>query len=313
MPKVIEVKNLVKTYKKGRKGEETFRAVDNVSFSVEKGEIFGLLGPNGAGKTTTLEIIEGLKKQDSGTVKILGFDNLEQTLEIKKRIGVQLQESDYLPNLTLGELLNLFASFYRHENTDIKWLLKLVDLENKEHAYVKDLSGGQRQRFTIATAMAGSPEIVFLDEPTTGLDPSARRSLWQLVKNINSQGITVILTTHYMEEAEFLCHRVGIMDQGKILEIDEPAKLIDNLSQTSQISFLTDTTVDEAIFYQAPGVTKVFHHAPKTILEINSLNHIGEIVELLRTHRIKFSGFTVKTASLEDVYLDLTGKEFNNE
>lgn len=313
MPKVIEVKNLVKTYKKGRKNGETFRAVDNVSFSVEKGEIFGLLGPNGAGKTTTLEILEGLKKQDSGTVKILGFDNLEQTLEIKKRIGVQLQESDYLPNLTLSELLNLFASFYRHENTDIKWLLKLVDLENKEHAYVKDLSGGQRQRFTIATVMAGSPEIVFLDEPTTGLDPSARRSLWQLVKNINSQGITVILTTHYMEEAEFLCHRVGIMDQGKILEIDEPARLIDNLSQTSQISFLTDTTVDEAIFYQAPGVTKVFHHAPKTILEIDSLNHIGEIVELLRAHRIKFSGFTVKTASLEDVYLDLTGKEFNNE
>jgi ABC-2 type transport system ATP-binding protein len=289
-----------------------FTAVNKVSFSVEKGEIFGLLGPNGAGKTTTLEILEGLKKQDSGEVTVLGFDNLKQTDEIKKRIGVQLQESGYLPNLTLGELLKLFSSFYHHQ-TDTKWLLKLVDLENKEDSYVKDLSGGQRQRFTIATTMANSPEIVFLDEPTTGLDPSARRSLWKLVKNINSQGITVILTTHYMEEAEFLCHRVGIMDQGKILEIDEPAKLIDNLTQTSQISFLTDQAVDEAIFFQVPSVTKVYSHYPKTILEIDSLNYISQIVELLRTHRIKFSGFTVKTASLEDVYLDLTGKEFEND
>ena len=309
MPKVIEVKNLVKSYKKGRRGKESFRAVDGVSFSVEKGEIFGLLGPNGAGKTTTLEILEGLKKQDSGEVRILGFDNLKNTEDIKKRIGVQLQESGYLPNLTLGELLDMFSSFYG-QHTDKNWLLKLVDLESKEHAYVKDLSGGQRQRFTLATTMVGSPEIVFLDEPTTGLDPSARRTLWQLVKNINSQGITVILTTHYMEEAEFLCHRVGIMDQGKILEIDEPAKLIDNLSQTSQISFLTDVAVDEAVFYQAPSVTKVYNHYPKIILEIDSLNHISEVVELLRTHRIKFSGFMVKTATLEDVYLDLTGKEF---
>jgi len=312
MPKVIEVKNLVKTFRKARAGKEMFTAVNKVSFSVEKGEIFGLLGPNGAGKTTTLEILEGLKKQDSGEVRVLGFDNLKQTDEIKKRIGVQLQESGYLPNLTLGELLKLFSSFYHHQ-TDTKWLLKLVDLENKEDSYVKDLSGGQRQRFTIATTMANSPEIVFLDEPTTGLDPSARRSLWKLVKNINSQGITVILTTHYMEEAEFLCHRVGIMDQGKILEIDEPAKLIDNLTQTSQISFLTDTAVDEAVFFQVPSVTKVYSHYPKTILEIDSLNYISQIVELLRTHRIKFSGFTVKTASLEDVYLDLTGKEFEND
>lgn len=312
MPNVIEVKNLVKTYRKGRRGKEMFTAVNKVSFVVEKGEIFGLLGPNGAGKTTTLEIIEGLKKQDSGEVKVLGFDNLKQTDEIKKRIGVQLQESGYLPNLTLGELLKLFSSFYRHE-TDTKWLLKLVDLEDKENSYVKDLSGGQRQRFTLATTMVNSPEIVFLDEPTTGLDPSARRSLWKLVKNINSQGITVILTTHYMEEAEFLCHRVGIMDQGKILEIGEPAKLIDNMSRTSQVSFLIDEAVDEAVFYQVQGVTKVYSHYPKTILEIDSLNNITQIVELLRTHRIKFSGFTVKTASLEDVYLDLTGKEFENE
>ncbi len=312
MPNVIEVKNLVKSYRKGRRGKESFRAVDGVSFSVEKGEIFGLLGPNGAGKTTTLEILEGLKKQDSGEVKVLGLDNLKNTNEIKKRIGVQLQESGYLPNLTLGELLDLFSSFY-NQHTDKQWLLKLVDLAEKEHAYVKDLSGGQRQRFTLATTMVNSPEIVFLDEPTTGLDPSARRALWKLVKNINSQGITVILTTHYMEEAEFLCHRVGIMDQGKILEIDEPAKLIDNLSQTSQISFLTDVAVDEAVFYQAQGVTKVYNHYPKVILEIDSLNQIGQIVELLRGHRIKFSGFTVKTASLEDVYLDLTGKEYENE
>jgi ABC-2 type transport system ATP-binding protein len=302
MNQVIEVSNLVKTYK-------TTQAIKGTSFFVEKGEIFGILGPNGAGKTTTLEIIECLKPQTSGEVMVLGLDNLKQPEGIKKRIGVQLQSSEYLPYLTLGELLDLFASFYGRK-ADRKQLLGLVDLQEKENELVKNLSGGQKQRFTIATSLVNQPEILFLDEPTTGLDPAARRNLWDLVKKINGTGITVVLTTHYMEEAEFLCHRVAIMDQGKILQIDEPQKLIQDLSHTTQVSFLTGKPVDEKLFLNLPEVTKAYAKQPKTILEIKSLDHLGAIIELLKNNHIDFSGFTVKTATLEDVYLRLTGKEF---
>ncbi len=316
MESVIEVNNLHKSFVSNKK---TFEAVKGISFSVQKGEIFGFLGPNGAGKTTTLEIIEGLKPQSEGTVKVLGFDNLAQVEEIKKRIGAQLQSSDYLPHLNLGELLDLFASLYKqHNNTqphewgnyDRKKILKLVNLEEKEHDLVKNLSGGQKQRFTIATSLVNNPEILFLDEPTTGLDPSARRSLWELIRALNHQGITIVLTTHYMEEAEYLCHRVGIIDQGKILEIDEPKKLIDRISSTTQISFLVSSPLDEKIFVKLPEVEKVYNNLPKIILEIKSLDHINKVLEILRENKINFSGFTVKTASLEDVYLDLTGKEY---
>lgn len=335
MENVIEVKNLVKTYK-------TLQAVKGISFSVEKGEIFGLLGPNGAGKTTTLEILEGIKKQTSGTARVLGFDNIKKVDEIKKRIGVQLQSSQYLHHLTLGELLDLFASLYstptvipeatnppiggeglsgiydsgsrlvgRDDKT--KSLLKLVGLEEKENEEVKNLSGGQKQRFTIATALVHTPEILFLDEPTTGLDPKARRDLWQLIKNINRQGITVVLTTHYMEEAEFLCNHVAIMDSGKILEIDEPKKLIDRLSDTTQISFFTENKIEQKIFQSLPEIKKIHASYPKVILEITSLDKISSVINLLKQHGIIFYGFTVKTATLEDVYLDLTGKEYEDE
>jgi ABC-2 type transport system ATP-binding protein len=300
--KVIEVSGLAKTYK-------TTKAIAGTSFFVEKGEIFGILGPNGAGKTTTLEIIEGLKQQTGGKVEVLGLDNLENPEGIKKRIGVQLQSSEYLPYLTLGELLDLFASFYG-QKANKKELLGLVDLVDKQNELVKNLSGGQKQRFTIATSLVNKPEILFLDEPTTGLDPAARHSLWDLVKKINATGITVVLTTHYMEEAEFLCHRVAIMDQGKILEIDEPQKLIQNLSHTTQVSFFTAEPIDENLFKNLPEVTKAYSEHPKTILEIKSLDHLSLIIEKLKQHHINFSGFTVKTATLEDVYLKLTGKEF---
>jgi len=314
MQKVIEVHNLQKSYPlaKAKDGQKTMEAVKGISFAVEKGEIFGILGPNGAGKTTTLEIIEGLKEQSGGKVQVLGFDNLEKTEEIKKRIGVQLQSSQYLPYLTLGELLDLFASLYQL-SADKTRLLGLVNLEEKEHEQVKNLSGGQKQRFTIATSLVNNPEILFLDEPTTGLDPGARRQLWKLIKDINGRGITVVLTTHYMEEAEFLCHRVAIMDAGKILEIDEPKKLIDRLSDTTQISFFTDGEIDESLFKAIPEVQKTYAHYPKVILEISSLDKISAVVDLLKTKKIVFYGFTVKTASLEDVYLDLTGKEYENE
>lgn len=310
MNQVISVINLKKAYKLAKK-LELLKALRGISFSVDKGEIFGLLGPNGAGKTTTLEIIEGLKKQDSGTVEVLGFNNLAQTNEIKKRIGVQLQTSDYLPHLSLKELLELFASLY-NQKVDGKELLTMVGLEEKTNETVKNLSGGQKQRFTLATALVNNPEILFLDEPTTGLDPSARRNSWKLIKELNKKGLTIIITTHYMEEAEYLCHRVAIMDEGKILNIDKPKRLIDDLSHTTQISFLVENEFDENIFQDLPEIEKIYNSLPKIILEIKSLEHISKVVEILKLAKINFSGFTVKTASLEDVYLDLTGHEFQN-
>jgi ABC-2 type transport system ATP-binding protein len=310
MEPVIKVSNLKKTYHTGRK--EVVEAVKNVSFSVVKGEIFGILGPNGAGKTTTLEIIEGLKSQTSGEVSVLGFNNIEQVDEIKKRIGVQLQSSDYLPYLTLNELLDLFASLYG-QKIDKHELLGLVNLNEKENALVKDLSGGQKQRFTIATSLINQPEILFLDEPTTGLDPHARKDMWKLIKQINEKGITIILTTHYMEEAEFLCHRVAIMDSGTVLEIEEPRKLIERVSNTTQISFLTDKDINQNIFSSTIGVKKIYSSYPKTTIETESLEQITEILKILKEQKIIFSGFAVKTASLEDVYLKLTGKEYQEE
>lgn len=308
MEKVIEIRDLRKSYRQAKQ-KNIVEAIKGTSFSVEKGEVFGILGPNGAGKTTTLEIIEGLKEQTSGKVMVLGMDNVRQADEIKKKIGVQLQTSDYFPFLTLGELLDLFSSIYGRKSNR-KELLGFVNLTDKEHAQVKQLSGGQKQRFTIATSLVNEPEILFLDEPTTGLDPSARRDLWQLVKTINKRGITVVLTTHYMEEAEFLCNRVAIMDHGEILKIDEPRKLIEQLSNTVQVSFLTEDDCDCKMFENISGVKKVYGEAPKTIIEISDLEKVPAVIEKLKASKIQFSGFTVRTASLEDVYLQLTGKQY---
>jgi len=223
-----------------------------------------------------------------------------------------------LHHLTLGELLDLFASLYDNSGGSSSakrrmTLLQIVGLQDKQRAEFKDLSGGQKQRFTIASSLVHHPEILFLDEPTTGLDPAARRQMWQLIKDINAQGITVVLTTHYMEEAEYLCHRVAILDQGRILEIDEPKKLIDRLSDTTQISFFTENKIDQQFFQNIPEVKKVFANYPKVILEISSLDKISAVVNLLKQHCVIFYGFTVKTATLEDVYLDLTGKEYEEE
>lgn len=304
---VIKVSNLKKTYSLSQ--GKTLEAVKDISFSVQNGEIFGILGPNGAGKTTTLEIMEGLITQSAGTVNILGFDNLKQIDQIKNKIGVQLQSSQYLPYLSLEELLELFASFYNQKVINHE-LLKLVDLENKSKEPIKSLSGGQKQRFTIATSLVNKPEILFLDEPTTGLDPHARRQMWELIKNINKKGVTIVITTHYMEEAEFLCNRVAIMDSGKILKMEEPAKLIEDLSHTTEISFFSKEPLQNESLKGLESIAKIYNDFPKISMEINSLDHISTIVEFLNKNNIKFSGFTVRTASLEDVYLRLTGHAF---
>jgi ABC-2 type transport system ATP-binding protein len=218
---IIKVKELVKNY-------GNFQAVKGISFDVQEGEIFGLLGPNGAGKSTTLEIIETLREKTSGEVWVNGFNLDKDPDEIKKIIGVQLQTSGYYPNLKLVELITLFNGLY-NRNIDPMSLLEMVNLKDKAKAKVKELSGGQKQRFSVATTLINDPKIVFLDEPTTGLDPQARRNLWDLVRNIRDKGTTVILTTHYMDEAEVLCDRVAIIDAGKIIAMDSPDRLIDNL------------------------------------------------------------------------------------
>ncbi len=218
---IISVKNLVKDY-----GE--FHAVKGISFDVYEGEVFGLLGPNGAGKSTTLEIIETLRNKTSGKIIVDGFNLDESPNDIKKIIGVQLQTSGYYPGLNLTELIVLFAGLY-NENVNALELLDTVNLRDKAKSKYKELSGGQKQRFSIATTLINKPKIIFLDEPTTGLDPQARRNLWDLIKSIQSRGTTVIITTHYMDEAERLCNRVAIIDAGKIIAMASPDKLIDDL------------------------------------------------------------------------------------
>jgi ABC-2 type transport system ATP-binding protein len=218
---IISVKNLVKNYGK-------FEAVKGISFDVYAGEIFGLLGPNGAGKSTTLEIIETLRDKTSGSVVVDGFDLDKSPDKIKKIIGVQLQTSGFYPGLDLVELINLFCGLYNIK-TDAKELLETVNLQDKAKNKFKEMSGGQKQRFSIATTLINNPKIIFLDEPTTGLDPQARRNLWELIKKIRNKGTTVIITTHYMDEAEQLCDRVAIMDEGKIIALQSPDKLIDDL------------------------------------------------------------------------------------
>lgn len=221
---IISVKNLVKKY-----GQ--FEAVKGISFDVQEGEIFGLLGPNGAGKSTTLEIIETLRDKTAGEVTVQGFNLDTDPNEIKKIIGVQLQTSGFYPSLNLLELIDLFAGLY-NRSVNARELLKSVNLEEKAKNKYKELSGGQKQRFSIATTLINQPKIIFLDEPTTGLDPHARRNLWELIKSIRAQGTTVIITTHYMDEAEVLCDRIAIIDAGKIIALDTPDKLIDELVAT---------------------------------------------------------------------------------
>lgn len=221
MNTIISVQNLVKNY-------GSFQAVKGISFDVKEGEIFGLLGPNGAGKSTTLEIIETLREKTSGSVMVDGFDLDKQPNEIKKIIGVQLQTSGFYPGLNLTELIRMFAGLY-NQHVDPHTFLQEVNLVDKAKAKYKELSGGQKQRFSIATTLINKPRIIFLDEPTTGLDPQARRNLWELIKRIRREGTTIIITTHYMDEAEILCDRVAIIDEGRVIAIDSPDQLIDNL------------------------------------------------------------------------------------
>ncbi len=300
----IEVKNLKKYY------QET-QAVDGISFSVESGEIFGLLGPNGAGKTTTIEIIEGMREPDAGEVRVLGLDVTQHPTEVKSRIGVQLQTTALFTRLTAREVLDLFRSFFPGKTRSTDELIQLVDLGEKEHTLSKNLSGGQRQRLGVALALINQPEIIFLDEPTTGLDPQARRAMWDTIREIQKTGTTVLLTTHYMEEAQTLCDRVAIMDRGKIIALDTPDALIQQNFDETVIDFgLTGGQSPDGIFNSLPGVTRPGmvqdHHVTLYTNDVTAT--LVMLMEQTRQGDLHFDALNVRTATLEDVFLKLTGK-----
>lgn len=297
---IIEVKNLTKKY-------NHFTAVDNISFSVKSGEIFGILGPNGAGKTTTLEMIETLRTPTDGKIFLDNLDVVKNSMHVKKIIGVQLQSSTYFDRLTLAEIINLFASIY-HEKVSAKKLLAEVGLNEKLNSYVEKLSGGQKQRFSIATTLVNNPKVVFLDEPTTGLDPQARRNVWELIKQIHARKKTIVITTHYMEEAEILCDRIAIMNQGKIIDLDTPKELIKKHGTGSNISFKSTKIIVKNILEKLSSVTKI--KIVNHFYELISENETKTLKDLLKIEE-KFGIFdiSIRPSTLEDVFLNLTGKK----
>lgn len=300
---IIEVNHLIKKF-------EDLIAVDNISFSVEKGEVFGLLGPNGAGKTTTMEIIEGLQKPNSGQTFVKGTDTHKELNKVKEIIGIQLQASAYYDHLTLKEILKLFGSFYKKLLQPEK-LLKIVGLEDKSKSLVRKLSGGQKQRFSICASLVNDPEIVFLDEPTTGLDPQARRLMWEFIKKINKEGRTIMLTTHYMEEAQFLCHRVGIMDKGKIIALDAPMNLVNNLKSSARINFKSTKEINTEEIKSISGVLSVekINHNSFHLNVTKGNEVLPKLYKWAEKNNVFMENLEVLSATLEDVFLELTGKE----
>ena len=300
MQSVIEVKNLIKKYRK-------LNAVNNISFEVSEGEIFGLLGENGAGKTTTLEMIEGLRKPSNGFISVMGQNIQNNLSEIKEKIGVQLQSTAYYADLSLKEIIELFGSFYS-KSLPSKELLSMVHLSDKANSRVSSLSGGQKQRFSIVASLVNDPDIVFLDEPTTGLDPLARRNLWKIISDIKARGKTIILTTHYMEEAELLCDRVAIMEKGRILAIDETHKLIEKIECPYSINF-SISNIDTNSFRQLMKFGEVRNTLAKKYrfeLKIKNQAELNNAVRII--NNMEPLTLTVGHATLEDVFIELTGK-----
>jgi ABC-2 type transport system ATP-binding protein len=299
---VVRVTDLRKRY-----GE--VEAVAGISFDVFPGEVFGLLGPNGAGKSTTIEILEGLRAQDSGQATVLGLDTRRQAAALKARIGIQLQAAALYPRLTVSELIELFASFYpRRVPADD--LIRQLDLGERRGAQSRQLSGGQRQRLSVALALVNDPELVFLDEPTTGLDPAARRSLWDLVRGLRDRGRTVLLTTHYMEEAEALCDRLAIMDHGRILEMGTVAELVSRRFHERAVRFEPLAGVDDAALAALPGVVRVVREGDEATLLYTTdvAATIGALLDVAEARGIEPRGLGIRSPSLEDVFLALTGR-----
>jgi len=301
---VIEVEHLVKSY-------GNIKAVNDISFQVKAGETFGMLGPNGAGKTTTVEIIEGLRTADSGHVSVLGLDIAKVPAKIKQRIGIQLQAPSLLPLVSVQEILELFSGFYEH-SLPVNDVLETLALKDSRKVLVKNLSGGQQQRLSVAMSLINDPDIAFLDEPTTGLDPQARRGLWSVIEDMRNKGKTVFLTTHYMEEAERVCDRVAIIDHGQIIAMNSPRELINDHFRESAIQFELEPTPPQVILQSFPGATQV-------MISDNDIIVYSDNIPATMSSILKYAEKTnqteqlkdlyVREATLEDVFLKLTGRK----
>jgi ABC-2 type transport system ATP-binding protein len=303
---MIDVCNLVKSY-----NHKT--AVNDVSFAIKQGEIFGVLGPNGAGKTTTLEMIEGIRTPDSGTAILAGLDIRHQKRAAQRIIGVQLQETALFPELTLLETLRFFSSLYP-KAMDPRQLLSEVRLEEKVRDHPQNLSGGQRQRLALALALVNDPKVIFLDEPTAGLDPQSRRMLWDIVLKLREQGKTILITTHYMDEAQTLCDRIAIMDGGQIIALDTPAGLINRLGAQATIDCRLDGKATSSDIRELPGVTGVRHANERFMVYTTEMQPTLEALLTYAAQRsIPMTDLQVRTPTLEDVFLDLTGRELRPE
>jgi ABC-2 type transport system ATP-binding protein len=302
MSAVVIVKNLTKRY-----GQLV--AVNDVSFSIEKGEVFGLLGPNGAGKTTTIEMIEGLRKPDSGSIEVCGIDAVKELGKIKEIIGVQLQTTTLYDKIRVKEVIELFGGYYQ-KSLPTNQILEEVSLTDKKDSFVSTLSGGLQQRLAMALALVNDPEVLFLDEPTTGLDPQARRNVWSIIEDLKGRGKTVILTTHYMEEAEQLCRRVGIIDQGKIIAMDTPGNLIANSGLASTIEFSCVPEEQDKMLQKLAGIDKINRQDNnRFVIHTNeSFRVLQEIARRSSENALNLKNITVREATLEDVFLSLTGK-----
>jgi ABC-2 type transport system ATP-binding protein len=300
---VIEVDNLSKRY-----GDQV--AVDDLSFTVEKGEIFGILGPNGAGKTTTVEIIEGLRTPDRGTVRMLGLDPQRDGAELRRRVGVQLQESELPEQMKVWEALDLYSSFY-DQPADWERLLDELGLAGKRDTKFKHLSGGQKQRLSIALALVGNPEVAVLDELTTGLDPQARRDTWELIEQIRDRGVTVVLVTHFMEEAERLADRVAVIDAGRLVAIDSPAGLVSTIDAEQRIRFRPSTPLDEGLLADLPEVRSVSRRGSQ-VLVTGDGDLLQAVTSVLARHRIVVADLRVEQANLDDAFVALTGRKLDN-
>jgi ABC-2 type transport system ATP-binding protein len=305
MSTIVEVHGLCKSY-----GD--IKAVSNITFGVMKGEVFGMLGPNGAGKTTTVEIIEGLRAPDEGKVHVLGIDAARDTRSIKEHIGVQLQSPALFPLMSVQEVIGFFGSLYK-KSIPTSEIIKLVVLEESKKVLVKNLSGGQQQRLSVALAFVNDPDIVFLDEPTTGLDPQARRTMWEMIESFRKKGKTIFLTTHYMEEAERLCDRVAIMDHGKIIALDSPQQMIKHNFRESAIQFKMKNAPGQSVLAALKGVTHlVIEEEDITIYSENIPVTIAALLDIATHNGTDLSDLFVRQATLEDVFLKLTGKRIRD-
>ncbi|GAA2161203.1 MULTISPECIES: ABC transporter ATP-binding protein [Glycomyces] len=300
---IIEVRDLVKDY-------GSMRAVDGISFEVEEGEIFGILGPNGAGKTTTVECIEGLRSRDGGSVRVMGLDPERDGPELKQVLGIQLQESRLPDRIRVGEALDLYASFYRSPaNTDR--LIEKLGLERKRKTPFGKLSGGQQQRLSIALALVGNPRVAVLDELTTGLDPQARRDTWDLIEQVRNSGVTIILVTHFMDEAERLCDRIAVVDTGKIVALDTPAGLTARVSEEQRVRFRPSAAFADALLLDLPEVARVERSGPHVVVTGDG-NVLQAVASVLARNQIVAAELRVEQVSLDDAFVALTGKSLEH-